>query len=227
MKLYIDARSHVSRPLALFMLDEERTFTSVDLANPSHRTELPGGRGVTTGAATLVDGGLVLNEVPTILRYLADRFCSRSYPLLRMPRARIDAAMDWISATLTHALVNQYLLPQLFPEHGYASPVTQSDITGRGLSAAGKQLDRLDDQMRAEGHRFICGAELSLADYLASGVFGLADESGFDFSCWPRVRAWLRVMKSRPNWVSVYGVLAGSVAAASVVTAGSGLSLAA
>jgi glutathione S-transferase len=55
----------------------------------------------------------------------------------------------------------------------------------------------------SSGH--LCLGRLTIADHLGSGMVGLAEAIGFDFSDYPNVDRWLGGMKSLPNWDRVNG----------------------
>jgi len=47
---------------------------------------------------------------------------------------------------------------------------------------------------------FLCGNEITLADYFAAPVLTAADLIAFDFSPYPNVARWLERIKARDGW---------------------------
>ena len=214
MKLYHDPVSTTSRPVLLFLAEHELSVEEVQLniLAGEHLGDAFAAVNPNRMVPALVDGELAIGEASAILKYLADVAGSPAYPTDRKARARVDAAMDWINTQLSRELGYHYVYPRLFPNHAYDDPSVQAAVTSRGRANAERWLGVLDNDMLGD-HPFICGAQISVADYLAAGPLGLADGAGFDFAAWPRVSAWLDRMKARPAWDPVHAAFRGLVAA--------------
>ena len=82
-------------------------------------------------------------------------------------------------------------------------------MIARGKAKAEACLSVLNDHMLGDGRPWLCGADITLADYLGSGIITLGDIIGCDFARWPNVRAWLARLKTRPNWQPTNGAIQG------------------
>lgn len=211
MKLYLDPRSEMSRPILMFFHEHERMadWCAVEVASQQLSKSHPDDDTRDSTGPVLIDGDLVLSQSPAILRYLADRCASTAYPLVKRPRARIDAAMDWVHSDLTRDLCHGLLYPRHLSSYRHEDVQTQAEVEARGYLQAAARLKQLDAHLRGEGFAYLCGDEISIADYTAAGVLGYADASGFSLADWPRVLSWLRLMKSRPSWAPTHFALRG------------------
>ena len=52
-------------------------------------------------------------------------------------------------------------------------------------------------------NRFVCGNDISLADYLGIAHVTVGETAHVDFSRWPNISRWIARMKDRPTWAKV------------------------
>jgi glutathione S-transferase len=158
----------------------------------------------------LVDGDFVLTECSAILKYLAEAAGSPTYPTGRQARALVNAAMDWFNTGYSHDMNYGHVYPQIFPQFAFEAPETQTAVLQRGLANAQKRLAVLD--LWLEDRDFVCGNDITIADYIGAAYVGLAEAIAFDLSPWPNVEAWMFGMHQRPSWneshAAFYGLLA-------------------
>ena len=69
----------------------------------------------------LDDDGFILTESSAILKYLADKFDSPTYPKDPRKRARINEIMDWFNTQLYRELGYHVVYPQVFPRQARAT----------------------------------------------------------------------------------------------------------
>ena len=50
---------------------------------------------------------------------------------------------------------------------------------------------------------YLCGDEITIADYFGAGIVTLGELIDCDFSPYPNVQRWLSNMKKSPNWAPV------------------------
>jgi glutathione S-transferase len=202
MKLYYDPMSTTCRPITLFLLDEGVTVEHevVELFAGQHRTEAYAAINPNQIVPYLVDGDFGLGEASTILKYLAEKTGSAAYPEGLRERARVNEAMDWFNTQLHRDLCTFLVYPQVLPP-AHLPPVELGGLTAFGLKGSQRWLDVLDRHMIGE-RDFVCGDQISLADYLGVAHVTLAELIGFDFSPWPNVVRWIAKMKARPGWAA-------------------------
>jgi glutathione S-transferase len=146
----------------------------------------------------LEDGDFRLAECSAILKYLAEISGSPTYPQELRARARVNAAMDWFNTGLSFYLNYLHTYPQFLPHHAWNSPATQTEVLARGLEGARRALNVLDRHMLVDD--YVCGEDVTIADYLGAAYLGVSDAIDFDLSAWPRVAAWMAGMRARPSW---------------------------
>lgn len=163
--------------LRLERLDYGRGFTPT--STPDFLAMNPNGM-----VPVLKDGGTVIWESHTILRYLASKYAPDSYyPRAFDERARVDQWMDW---QLAH--IPQAILP-LFFQHVLKSVSHDEQTLQNSEEACAKLFTILDSQLAKTG-AFATGPDLTIAD-CALGV---------------SVHRWLGMPIKRPclNHVSRY-----------------------
>lgn len=212
MKLYYDPISTTSRPVLLFLSEHELPveLVRVEILAGETRSEAFAALNPNCAVPVLEHDGLVLTEGSAILKYLAEVAGSATYPAALRPRARVNAAMDWFNTGLSKDLNGDYAYPRLLPEYALP-PAMQAEVSRRGLERAQHWLTVLDRHMLgADPH--VCGAELSIADYLGAVYIGLSEAVGFDLGPWRNVAAWMDRMRARPAWDEVHAAFYGFAA---------------
>ncbi len=205
MKLYMNPVSPASRAVMLFAAEAgiELDRQVVDLstgeqAQPAFQAVNPVGL-----VPVLEDGGFRLTESSAILKYLADKTGSPTYPTDPQDRARINEAMDWCNANLYRDLGFNLVYPQLFPHHARRSAEGTAAAVAWGLERTRHWLDILDRHLIGPDASHLCLGRLTLADFLGAGQITLAEAIGFDFGAYPNVARWLDGMKALPGWAAV------------------------
>jgi glutathione S-transferase len=212
MQLHCDPISTTSRPVLMFLAEHEAPveIVHVSLMAGEHMSEEFACLNRNRAVPVLTDGEFVLTESSAILKYLAEAVGSPTYPTERRARAHVNATMDWFNTGLSHDLNYAYVYPQVLPNFAFADPAVQAAVTDRGLEWAKKRLDVLDFWLA--DNDFVCGDEITIADYLGAAYIGLSEAIAFDLAPWPNVEAWMFGMRQRPSWgethAAFYGLLA-------------------
>lgn len=211
MKLYYDPISTASRPVMLFVAEEgievEHEVMSLmaqDNASADY-TELNPNQIV----PFLVDEDFSMGEASAILKYLAEKTGSQAYPKDLRARAKVNEWMDWFNTQFSKTYCYMTIYPQVLPPDHL--PPRAGDMVAYGAQASQRWLNVLDAQLK--GKAFVCGDQITLADYLGSGLVSLGDLVGFDLTPWPNVARWMAAMKGRPAWAMVNAGFAGWQAA--------------
>ena len=211
MKFYTHPVSTVARPVAFFIADHNIAVEEqvIDLfkgeqygpeflaINPNHAVPV------------LVDGDLTLYESSAILKYLADKVNSPAYPKDLKARARVNSVMDWFNTGFYHHFGYELCYEQLLDHYKIQDAGAREHVIARGKATAEKMLDVLNNNMLGDGRAFLCGAEMTIADYFASGIISVGDVTGCSFAKWPNVVAWMNRIKARPNWQATNGAVQG------------------
>jgi glutathione S-transferase len=205
MKLYMHPVSMTCRPVRLFIADNKIPMEEelVDLMTgaqykPPYATINPNSL-----VPMLEDGDFQLTESSAILKYLADKIGSPAYPKDLKARAKVNEVMDWVNTNFYREWGYNLCYPQLFPHLKRRSDEAHAATLDWGKTNSQKWLKLLNDYWIGPDKTYLCGNEITIADYFASGIVTLGEVVGTDFSPWPNVKRWLDTMKKSPNWSSM------------------------
>jgi glutathione S-transferase len=216
MKLYAHPVSTTSRPIMMFCAEQgvDIEFVTVDLLSGAHKQAdylavNPNGM-----VPAIEDDGFVLSESSAILKYLADKIDSPTYPKDPKARARINEIMDWFNTNFYRDIAYNVVYPQVFPNHARATDALTQSVIDWGLERLRPQLETLDRGWHTfpGGSAYLTGADITIADYLGADLLACGDLIGTDWSVYPNVARWLDTMKARPAWDEVHQVVNGFAA---------------
>ena len=202
MKLYCTTTSTSSRPVLMFAAEHHLPLElePVDLMAGAHLSDAYAAINPNQAIPVLVDGDLVLPECSAILKYLADRTGSPTYPAEPVDRARVNAAMDWFNTGFYRDFGYGLVYPAAFPDRlALPDPVAGRLQSEFGRRCAERWLSILDRHMLGDQREFVCGRGPTLADYLGVAYVTLGDWIGFDFAPWPNVKQWIARLRARPG----------------------------
>jgi glutathione S-transferase len=213
MKLYMHPVSMTSRPVRLFVAENNIAIEEelVDLMTGAHLQPPYAAINPNCLVPMLEDGDLKLTESSAILKYLADKIGSPAYPKDLKARAKVNEMMDWINTNFYRDWGYNLCYPQLFPHLKRRSDEAQTATLEMGRDNAKRWLALLNDHWIGPNKPYLCGNEITIADYFASGIVTLGEAIGVDFSPYPNVKRWLDNMKRLPTWPKVNEVFYGLV----------------
>jgi glutathione S-transferase len=214
MKLYMHPVSTVCRPIRLLCAEngiqmEEET---VDLMTGAHHQEPYASLNPNRQVPLLVDGDLRLTEGSAILKYLADKHHLPSYPADLKKRAKINEVMDWLNTGFYRDFGYNLVYAQLFPHHKRRSEEAHAGTLAWGKESSKKWLQVLNDHWIGPSHQYLCGNEITIADYFGACMVTIADLIDCDLSAYPNVQRWLGNMKKLKSWNEVNQVFSGFAA---------------
>jgi glutathione S-transferase len=70
----------------------------------------------------------------------------------------------------------------------------------------------LNDHWLGAGQQYLCGDQITIADYFGAGITIAGELIHCDFGAYPNVARWLGAMKQRPSYAKVYAAFNGFVA---------------
>jgi len=213
MKLYTFDGSPTSRVVLLFCAEEGIPFekVEVDLLSGAHLSEEYKRINPCAFVPVLEDGDLRLTESSAILKYLADKHESRAYPRDLKRRAKIHEAMDWLNTSLYRVMGYSFIYPQLYPHHRH-EPEAANRATIEWGRARTRQYLELLDQHWLGNKRFLCGDEISLADFFGAPILGQFDLIHTSLARFPNVARWMGNMRKLKTWNAVHHVHEGYAA---------------
>jgi glutathione S-transferase len=214
MKLYCHPISTTSRPVMLFIAEQRLPvqIQVVDLFRGEHMQPDYAAINPNKLVPTLTDGDFVLTESAAILKYLAEAFNLSAYPKALRERARVNERMDWINTQVCRDLAYGFVYPQIFPGHKRPSDEAQRATIAWGKERAQGWLKVLDQNWLGPNTPYLCGDQITIADYFGSSFVALAETVRSDLSGYPNVKRWLGRMKQLKNWEKVNEVINGYAA---------------
>lgn len=210
MKIYYHPVSTTSRPLMLFCQENGLNvdFQVVDLMTGEHMKPPYTTINPNKLVPVLEDGDFRLTESSAILKYLAEKSDSPAYPKDLKKRAKVNETMDWINTQLCRDFAYGFVYPQIFPTHQRPSDDLQKGTLAWGKERAQTWLKVMDEHLLAK-NRYLCGDEITIADYFASSFVSLGETIRVDFKKFPNVERWLNSMKGLKTWNKVHEVFYG------------------
>ncbi len=211
MKLYMHPVSMTSRPVRLFIAENNIPCDEqvVDLMTEEHHKEPYISLNPNRLVPMIEDGDFRLTESSAILKYLADKAGSPAYPRDLKARARVNEMMDWFNSNFYRDWGYGLAYPQVFPHHKRRSDEAHSGAIEWGKENSKKWLQILNDHWIGPKRQYLCGDQITIADYFGSGLVSLGELIGCDFSKYPNVDRWLNNMKKLKTWPKINEVFYG------------------
>jgi glutathione S-transferase len=213
MKLYMHPVSMTSRPVRLFIAENKIPVdeVTVDLFTGEHLKQPYSDLNPSCLVPMIEDGDLRLTESSAILKYLADKIGSAAYPKDLKQRAKVNEVMDWINTNFYRDWAYNLAYPQLFPNLKRRSDEAQAATLEIGQQNAKRWLKVLNDHFIGPSNQYLCGNQITIADYFGACLVTLGEVIRCDLSAYPNVQRWLNNMKKLPSWNKVNEVFYGLV----------------
>ena len=211
MKLYMHPVSMVSRPVRLFIAENKLPVEEqvVDLMTGEHYGDAFTTINPSRQVPVLEDGDFRMTEASAILKYLADKFNLPSYPKDLQKRAKVNEMMDWINSGFYRDYGYGMVYPQVFPHHKRPSDEAQKATIAWGKERSANWLSVLDKHYIGPDNAYVCGNEISIADYFAIGIVTSGELIKCNFTPYPNVQRWIANMKKLPSWDKINEVFYG------------------
>jgi glutathione S-transferase len=202
MKLYYHPASTTCRPIMLLAAAENISieYQSVDLFSGENYQPTFTAINPNQAVPFLIDGEFSLAESSAILKYLADKSQSSTYPTDLQKRARVNERMDWFNTGLYHDLGYGLIYSQVIEAYGYKDHNVQSATLTRARDKAKKWLKILDQNIIGPQNAFVAGEQLTIADYLGACMITLGEVARLDYAAYPNILRWLANMKTLSYW---------------------------
>jgi len=215
MKLYGDPISTTCRPVMLLAAESgaDLKLEFVDLFSGAHMKPEYAAINPSRQVPLLDDDGFTLSESSAILKYLADKIGSPAYPKDLKKRAKVNEVMDWLNTQFYRDFGYGLIYPQLFPHHKRRSEEAHGGAIAWGQQGAKNWLQVLNDHWIGQKNQYLCGNEITIADYFGAAIVSIGELVGSDFSAYPNVKRWLDNLKKLKSWNQVNEVFNGFVAA--------------
>jgi glutathione S-transferase len=214
MKIYYHPASTTSRPIMLFVAENgiDAELQVVDLFTGEHYKPPFEAINPNHLVPVLEDGDFRLTESSSILKYLADKINSPTYPKELKQRARVNERMDWINTQLCRDFAYGFVYPQIFPHHKRPSNEVQAATLAWGKERAQTWMKVLDQHLIGPKNAYLCGDQITIADYFGVAFVTLGDVVRSDYSPYPNLNRWLGNMKRLKSWNKVNETINGYAA---------------
>jgi glutathione S-transferase len=205
MKLYMHPVSTGVRPVILMIAENGIACEEelVDITTGAHHQEPYASLNPSRLVPMLDDDGFRLTESSAILKYLADKYDLACYPKDLKKRARVNEMMDWLNTQFYRDFGYGLVYPQLFPHHKRRSDEAHAGAIDWGQQGARKWLQVLNDHWIGPSNAYLCGNELTIADYFGAGIVSIGELIGCDFAAYSNVQRWLGNMRKLKSWDQV------------------------
>jgi glutathione S-transferase len=201
MKLYMHPASTTCRPIMLFIADNHMAVDQevVDIMTGEQYGAAYTAVNPNNFVPVLQDDGFRLTESSAILKYLADKINSPAYPKDLQQRAHVNEVMDWFNTGFYRTFGYGLCYAQLLDPYKLPDATGQQQAVAAGKQGAERFLAILNDHII--GLRpYLCGDQITIADYFASGILSLGEVIGCSFAAYPNVVRWYQTLQARPNW---------------------------
>ncbi len=130
----------------------------------------------------------VITENPAILQYLADN----------APEAGLAPPAGSFARTRLHELLN-FLSSELHKAYSpfFSGQTLDDDEAGKVRQKIARRVTHIEQRL-ADGRLFLLGTDFSVADAYAFVVLGWSQTVNFDLGAFPKVKAYLKRIVSRP-----------------------------
>jgi glutathione S-transferase len=215
MKLYMHAVSTACRPVRLLIAengiacDEE----TVDILSRAHYQEPYASLNPNRMVPLLEDGDFRLTEASAMMKYLADKYDLPAYPKDLKKRAKVNEMMDWLNTQFYRDFGYGLVYPQIFPGHKRRSDEAHAGAIAWGQRGAKNWLQILNDYWIGPNKPYLCGNDITIADYFGAGLVSIGELIDCDLSAYPNVKRWLGNVKKLKSWNEVNEVFNGFTAA--------------
>jgi glutathione S-transferase len=205
MKLYYHPVSTTSRPIMMLAADSgiDLDYQVIDLFTGEHMRDPYQVINPSRQVPALEDGAFRLTESSAILKFLADKANSPAYPKDPQQRARVNERMDWFNTGFYRDLGYGLIYPQVFPHVRRPDDTVQAGTLAWGQEKSNAWLKILDETIIGPANAYVCGNELTIADYFGAAILTVGEVIHLDYTAYPNICRWLANMKARPNWDKV------------------------
>jgi glutathione S-transferase len=214
MRLYYHPASTTSRIVQQFAVDQgiELDYKVVDLFTGEHLKPEFAKINPNLMVPVLEDGEFRLTECSTIIKYLADKADSPAYPKDLKARARVNEMMDWFNSNIYKDFGYGLIYPQAFPHHVRPSEPVQAGTLDWGKQKTQSWLKILDESLIGPNKAYLCGDQITLADYMGAEMIALGALIRCSYAGYPNIERWLKNMKALKTWSKVHETVDGFAA---------------
>jgi glutathione S-transferase len=202
MKLYMHPASTTCRPIMFYAADNgvELEQVVVDILSGEQYGPAYSEINPNNTVPVLEDGDLRVKESSAILKYLAEKGSSPTYPTELSARTRVNEAMDWFNTGFYRTFGYDLCYAQILDGYKLPDANAQKLAVEAGRTGAERFLKVLNDRMIGADGKYVCGDAITIADYFGAGLLSLGVTIGCKFSAYPNIVRWFETISARPKW---------------------------
>jgi glutathione S-transferase len=202
MKLYMHPVATTCRPVRLFIAEHNLLVDEefVDILSGAQFKPAYSEMNPNSLVPMLEDGNLRLTESSAILKYLAEKIDSPTYPKDLSARAQVNERMDWINTNLYRDFGYGLCYPQLFPHLKRRSDEAQAATLEMSKENTKRWLSVLNEHWLGRGANFLCGDQITIADYFGACLVSLGATIAVDYSAYLNIKRWLDNIAKLRTW---------------------------
>ena len=136
-----------------------------------------------------------------------------SYPKDLKKRAKVDEMMDWFNTQFYRDYGYGLTYPQIYDHHKRPSEAITAGTIAWGQERAKGWLKILNDYWIGPNQAYVCGNDITIADYFGACLVTLGEVIRCDFTQYPNVNRWLGNMKKLKSWPRINEALYGLASA--------------
>lgn len=214
MKLYYNPVSTTSRIVSFFLFDNDIAFDeTIVTPNADNQDALTLKRlNPSNHVPVLIDDDFTLTESAAIIRYIAEKHELDAYPTNLEARTRVEETMSWFQTNfhVFHCVMLGYT--HSLPALKSLDPSVLGTMRHMGAQGSQRYLQVLNDHMIG-ANPYVCGARITLADYVGAANVTLGYFAGVDLTPYPNVVRWLKTLAARKGWAPAYSAFEAAVTA--------------
>src|SRR5260370_23974842 len=193
MKLYMHPISTTSRPVRLFVAEQQMPVEEevVDIMTGAQYSLPYSAVNPNCLVLMLEDGDLRLTESSAILKYLADKVGSPAYPKDLKQRVKVNEVMDWINTNFYRDFGYGLCYPQLFPNLKRHSDEAQAATLEMGKEHSKRWLKVLNDHWIGPDQNYLVRDQGTSAGDFGACLMSIGEIMQGDFAAYPNIRRWL------------------------------------
>ena len=117
--------------------------------------------------------------------------------------------MDRFNANFYREYGYGFIYPRVFPNHKRESDALRDATVSWGRERARTWLTVLNDHWIGPDNAYVCGNQISIADYFGVAFMTLGEIIRIDFSAYPNIHRWIGNMKQLEHWGEINEALYG------------------
>ncbi|XP_067933376.1 uncharacterized protein [Watersipora subatra] len=205
--LYLVKISPTCRIVWLYLLQSNIDHKLVDINDVEEMEEAAGSLALTAGqmdVPILTDGDIVVFEAPAILEYLGKQYTGyANMGKSATTQATCSSIISWTNSELHRVAGYMFAYPQFLTKYRLDTDAANECLVECGIQRLTALLSKIENVYLART-QFVCGPQLTVADSFMVTTLLQSQWGGFNFSIWPKVKAWVLEVMNQPHWDTVH-----------------------